>query len=380
MGGCDEVLHGWLEADEAHRDRCIVSLAILASPIVPPLPTQATSSCAGVDDAETLAAAPSRPPLVPAPPPGKEPLCEPGRSVALFAAPATLLAAPLAATLASPLASPLASLLASQLAAPLAVPLATPPPQPSSVGAPGQDAWARSEMSLLHRRPGGGRAASGTAAAAEDELRRAARQFVRDAVTGLEGLTWIDAWTGEREPCYCLLLPQLAELVFIRGDKSPGRGCPSVLPMSPAKPDALASGSSTTASSASPPGSCGGKGVDNGCVLLHDASEAQYEPGELRRVRLSSLHSVWRPEERKAFPEAHQWYAAMTREERQCVLCLDHAPQLRPSRGANDADSLVATGTSAALGDAETICILERTQASRERFVACAKVLRLTMS
>lgn len=232
-----------------------------------------------------------------------------------------------------------------------------------------------------------------------DELRRVTRQFARDAAQGVEGVFWIDLATGARTPCSYRLEPTLGEVVFFG---APQRTLPVLdegvgnWPASPSASNELCgrqgggpprtwtSGSTTASSLGSPGSDCRvprAKSLDrdaspNGWSRLGGgervaaAVEGQLRADFVRRIRLAGIREIWRPEQPRAaargaggsgavaIPESfaadHAWYAAMSREERARLLCVDY--------------------------QSDTACILERDHVARERFVVCAKVLRLSVS
>jgi len=92
----------------------------------------------------------------------------------------------------------------------------------------------------------------------------------------------------------------------------------------------------------------------------------------LRRVPLAQLRGVWRPEERVFFIEAHPWYAAMSQEDRGRLFCLEYEPGCHPRTTA--APESVPSFT-----DNEMSYFFTRDRAIRDRFVACIKVLRLSV-
>lgn len=434
-------MYGWLEADEARRDRCIVSLSILSSP---PVPGESTG--ASFFDRDGVGAG-----AVPAP---RASLLAEGHTVA----------------------------------------------QLSSGVRAGSVANDNPVAKGKAPRPSGPPASPHVNTA--EELRWLTKQFARDAAAGVEGVHMVDVFTGCKTQCHYRLNPALGQLIFATGPPPPapledvsdflssedsscgqlrsastaastpavssgqeakcgggsvsGKVCDTdaaatwtatgdgepldTVPMGPQEIDtasatfepaagagagsagsAGAAGTAEAAAAAAanddadqcPPGTCTAEAVkpaanpqaEGGAVGEESCPEASASKGPLfnsaravsertdqiaqpptshhdeagkcastgfddcqrsacvnteplLRLDLAGVEEIWRPEHRSGFAAVHSWFALMSRDERERLVCVDYT----------------------ARGNAETFCIMERDRVARERFVVCAKVLRLSVS
>mmetsp|Transcript_105694 Transcript_105694/g.328239 ORF Transcript_105694/g.328239 Transcript_105694/m.328239 type:complete len:481 (+) Transcript_105694:80-1522(+) len=312
----DSSLHAWLEADEARRDRCIISLSVLAAPH----PEGHSGAASGAASKVAIADAAAMTGL------GPELICD--LSTGLGTSSTTS--------------------------------------EAWSLAAAGHEARAKALARFRPEQTLGNSAAPVSAADVTAEaLRRLTRHFARDAAEGVEGVFWVDMETGLRMACVYQLNPASGELAFRAAQGSGAHttllhpsSCHSAeMPFVAPKGASPSSGSTTAASS---PRLCPGARASPACYGEHQeggTGAAPAAPPVLGSLHLSRVHEVWRPERRPHFAEAHAWYAPLTPEERACLVCVDHGP-LAPN----------------------TLCLLERDATARERFVVCMKVLRLSVS
>jgi len=346
----DSSLRGWLEADESRRDRCVVSLSVLAAPPIEE-PTGTSGCCgptvlpSGNGSPGVAQEAPPRQPVGKDELSASEPGCEANGKSSLDRSGA----------IARPAAWPREGGNAAR---------------PTAMTAHQSGAVASGPLGPAHAATQAVEDDGVQEGSAAEELRRITRQFAHDAAAGVEGILWVDISTGSRTLCRYRLDPVLGELVFAVGPQSTSASAAEPL-LPAAKEAAVPSGSTTAASS---PRQRGTRGANSG----HGSGRVVTYPQEgsaLGRVRLARIRKVWRPEQRCGFAEEHMWYLRMPPEERERLLCIDHGPG---GPAADDAfrGPLADEGAAAM----ETVCILERDPVARERFVVCAKVLRLSVS
>lgn len=170
-----------------------------------------------------------------------------------------------------------------------------------------------------------------------DMVRQITRQFARDAVAGVEQIVWLDMQTGEQTACTYHLDLALGELTFCvagrrRSDGHSQTCCRGDQSISPGKDLTPPSGSTTATSSSrllcrAPDVDIGS--IDDGnsgsrvCAKGIEAS-APISQGTLGQLPLARIREVWRPEHRQRFAEAHEWYAPLAPEDRARLVCIDY--------------------------------------------------------
>lgn len=429
-----DCLRAWLEADEARRDRCLVSLSILASP---PAGDPETAGLAllthphidlGTLDAEAGAISASR--------------SAAGTTCNDFLPKAVLLTQQVEA--ASVKREPLST---GSGGGAVAVSAAF---APAAVAEASGKAERSTEESRTTAKPCPPVPAHHVNTA--EELRCLTKQFARDAAIGVEGIYLVDLITGARTGCHYRLDPERGQLVFAIGPPPPKDAEEVIDVFSPDGHNATASTTASTRrggvessmdSTASRGGGCGaGIAAPESADLTSEGPEAavsaaQAEPGScpstgagafyeaetgaadeaLLRLSWSAVQEIWRPEHRSRFASGHPWYAALLMVERERLVCLDYSGTSGGNCGGNAFCGVVCSAagaaattacTSAAASSAEatpvapasrddvgqlafplqdqeaqalrTLCIMERDRVARERFVVCAKVLRLSMA
>lgn len=360
-----ETVRGWLEADEARRDRCVVCLSILAAPQEEDLLSGAKASDAlaasacgdggscgavpgeagaamGVSSRRTgHSAEPEATPegyvaeVIRLGSSADDLACNDCGGTSSSCGTHTAVAALVEESAETEVAAkPAQSTAAASTARSSLGGGPPPPPPPQRTRQLAVDARGDAELEES--------AATSTA----EELRRLTWQFAREAAEGVEGVRWIDTATGQCSPCCYKLDVALGDLVFF-----------------------------TAASAGSESAQVADSSSEAEAVAVAEKPMTEKtEPMTLCRMHLGRIFEIWRPEQRPHFADAHPWYGPMTPDERRCLLCMDFAgtPEAGHAAPVDEFGRVDGVATS-------TACFLERDPTARERFVVCAKVLKLSV-